>query len=134
MSDLIEAPRHDMSKAFIPYGSMGPAANRTSFKKINREVHELIATNCPAIIEKAIKMVLATDDIRAVIVWATKVLEHVQGRPTDRPQSFDEMGGAVDPAFFSDEEMAKIVAAAEFLRWALQAQAERRAGIETAAP
>lgn len=129
MSDSLQpAPA---SRPFVAYGSMGPAANRTSMKKINREVHAVLATAAPDLARRMVERALVTEDDRVLAVVTSTVLAHVQGRPTDRPQSFEGLTGGLDAEFLSEDEARHALECAQALQRYIGLVAERRAGIET---
>ena len=104
----------------------------TSLKAINREVHEALSSGSVDIARKLVQRCLETEDDRVLAVIGMGILDKVQGKATDRPQSFGDAGaGVLDLSVLTPEEQQKTLDACAWIRW-VQAEVPRRmAGIET---
>lgn len=92
MSDVVTWPKPQFvpRKPGIRYGSKGPAASRSSFKKLNREVRAKLATNIPEVIDALFQEAMTTEDHRMTAVFLSNILDVVLGKPRDRPPDFDD--------------------------------------------
>ena len=94
----------------------GPAANRSSFKKLNRDVSAVLETRCMDLTTRLVQRAMETDDDRFLGVVAINVLDRIQGRPTDAPQRFDdEIGGGLDTSRFTEEQRSHCLECARHL-------------------
>ena len=103
----------------------GPSANRTSLKKVNREVMDILATRAPDLAKRMVERAMETDDDRVLAVITTNVLDRVQGRPTDRPQTFENGPTDLDTTHLSPEEVEHALECARHLQRYLMLAAER---------
>jgi hypothetical protein len=88
----------------------------------------VLAEAAPELARLLMERALATDDVRTLAVIAINVFDRVLGKPTERPQSFEEPPTTLDTAYLSKVEAADALACCERLAAYLALVEERRCG------